>query len=293
MRNQQTLYVHESPDLDAFFSLCAAWEFIPYARDAKIEFVPVNWNGRGMGPDDMAFDMEAGGRGIKGVRDADGKVHSCFATIVAQYASPEAQRALQELVQFVDTQDTDGSVVQKYAHMLPKDAQDMIQFTSINAVLRAFQNALGDDLLVLERMSEMFSGFLKSGKNRIRGREEADAAKYFHAGKIALLENPKKSGTINELFSRGVRVVVLVDGFDLRVKRGHGDEDGFRVDHPSLIAVIEQAGEKVSHEGGQGDWFAHSAGFLLARGGRKGERAKTPSKVNPYDLIDALEKILP
>lgn len=105
------IFTHFNVDLDAVCSVWAAREFIPGARSAAVEFRPANWDGNGMSEGDLALDMEADGRGIKGEKESDGIVHSCFASIVSQYASPADQAALANLVRFVDAQDSRGSAV--------------------------------------------------------------------------------------------------------------------------------------------------------------------------------------
>ena len=79
------IFTHVNPDLDALMSVVAARLYYPAARGAEIILKPANWDGAGMDPDDIAVDMEAGGRGMKGEK-GDGVVHSCFALIMTKYA---------------------------------------------------------------------------------------------------------------------------------------------------------------------------------------------------------------
>ena len=133
------IFTHFNVDLDAVCSVWAVRQFIPGARDAAIEFRPANWDGAEMAEDDIAVDIPAGGRGIKGEKGKNEIVHSCFASIVAKHAPPEDQSALASLVRFVDAQDAHGSAVKFLAPEASREAQETLAMTGLNAVLRALQ----------------------------------------------------------------------------------------------------------------------------------------------------------
>lgn len=278
------LYTHLSVDLDAVCSVWAARQFIPGAKDATVEFRPANWDGNDMTNGDLALDIEAGGRGLKGEKGEGGIVHSCFALIVAKYAPPVDQSALASLVRFVDAQDAHGSAVKFLAPEASREAQEVLAMTGINAVLRALQAThLRNDALVCERMSEILSGMLQAGRARQRAAAEADKAKVLDGGKVAIVVNSREFATNGILFEeRGIRVIVYVDGNNLGIIR-EGSET-LRMDHPELRAVVEAAGEAS-------EWFAHPAGFLFCRGSRKAP-AKNPSKVNSRTLAEVAAKLL-
>jgi hypothetical protein len=278
------IYTHLSLDLDAVCSVWAVRQFIPGAKDAVVEFRPANWDGNEMADGDLAVDIEAGGRGMKGEKGEGDIVHSCFATIVAQYASPADQSALANLVRFVDAQDAHGSAVKFLAPEASREAQEVFAITSLNAVLRALQATHPrNDALVCERMSEILSGMLQLGRARERAKAESDRAEVLPGGKVAIVTNAREFATNGLLFEeRGVRVIVYVDGNNLGVIR-HGDES-LRMDHPEIRAIVEAVGETS-------EWFAHPAGFLFCRGSRKAP-AKNPSKVNPRKLAEVAAKLL-
>jgi hypothetical protein len=277
------IYTHVNVDLDAVCSVWAAREFIPGAGQAPVIFRPANWDGEGLEEGDLALDIPAGGRGIKGEKDADGRVHSCFATLVKKHASPEDQWALQPLVDFVDAQDTHGSAVKFLAPGLSRRNQAALASTGINAVLRALQSInRQNDLVVCKLMWEILSGLLKSFQARQRAELEADRASMFLGNTIALIENAREFSTNGVLFERGVRFILYVDGNNLGLVR-EGTET-LRMDHPTIRRVVENAGEAE-------EWFAHPAGFLFCRGSRKAP-ATEPSRVYPKDLIRALSHIL-
>lgn len=278
------LYTHFVVDLDAVCSVWAARQFIPGVKDAVVEFRPANWDGNDMAEGDLALDIDAGGRGMKGEKGENGIVHSCFAMIVAKFASPADQSALASLVRFVDAQDAHGSAVKFLAPEASREAQETLAMTSLNAVLRALQATHPrNDAIVVERMSEILSGMLQAGRARQRAAAEADKAEIVGGGKVAIVVNSREFATNGILFEeRGVRVIVYVDGHNLGLIR-HGDES-LRMDHAELRAVVEAAGET-------GEWFAHPAGFLYCRGSRKAP-AENPSKVNPRTLAEIAARLL-
>jgi hypothetical protein len=237
-----------------------------------------------MAESDLALDIDAGGRGMKGEKGEGGIVHSCLASIVAKEASPADQSALASLVRFVDAQDAHGSAVKFLAPEASREAQETLAMTGLNAVLRALQATHSrNDALVVERMSEILSGMLQAGRARERAAVEADKAEVLDGGKVAIVVNSREFATNGVLFEeRGVRVIVYVDGHNLGVIR-EGSET-LRMDHVELRAVVEAAGETS-------EWFAHPAGFLFCRGSRKAP-AENPSKVNPRTLAEVAAKLL-
>ena len=221
---------------------------------------------------------------MKGTQGENGVVHSCFAEIVAQYASPSDQAALEKLVQFVDAQDAHGSAVKFLAPEADREAQEVLAMTGLNAVLRALQAVNPrNDAVVVEKMSEILSGMLKAGRARQRAVAEADRAEILEGGKVAIVVNSREFATNGILFDeRGVRVIVYVDRNNLGLIRQA--DVTLRMDHPELRAIVEEAGEAD-------EWFAHPAGFLFCRGSRKAP-AESPSKVNPRVLAETVARLL-
>jgi hypothetical protein len=299
-------------DLDAVCSVWAAKQFIDGTQNAAVDFRAANWDGSEMAEGDLALDIAAGGRGMKGETGEGGIVHSCFASIVEQYASTADQLALANLVSFVDAQDAHGSAVKhllrprgdivydyergygadpeffaesSYVAGQPSgEGVQVLAMTGLNAVLRAFQSTHPrNDSMVVERMSEVFSGMLKAGRARQRAALEADKVTILEGGLVAICWNNREFATNGILFDeRNVRVIVYVDGHNLGIIR-RGNET-LRMDHPELLAVVEKAGESS-------EWFAHSAGFLFCRGSRKAP-AENPSKVDPRELARVAASVL-
>jgi len=270
-----TIYTHMSVDIDAVASVWAARQFVPGFREAKVEFRPVNWDGTGAAEGSLLLDMSAG---TKGVKDPDGTVHSCFKSLVLAYAPAEARQVLAKLVAFIDAQDAYGSAVRHLAPGIGEEAGEVLAATGLNAVLRAFQwTCRNDDAAVVAKMSEIFSGMFEAGLSRQRAQMEADQARVFGQGRVAIVENSKEYATNGVLFEQGVEVVVYVDGNNLGVVRRN--DVVLRMDHPDIRRVVAEGGE-------EGEWFAHPAGFLYCRGSRKAP-AESPSQVAPAALAEA------
>ncbi|MBM3256260.1 MAG: hypothetical protein FJZ04_02220 [Candidatus Moranbacteria bacterium] len=301
------IYTHLNVDLDACASVWAAKDFVSGARDATVELRPANWNGAEMEEGDLALDIEAGGKGLKGEKGVSGIVYSCFATVVAKYASPEDQAALAELTIFVNLQDATGNaynhlldyrwipdgIIYKYRQVrneLKEEVGSQANFaagilsaTGLNAVLRAFQATHPrNDALVVERMGEIFSGLLANGRARYRAEVEANQAKILPGGRVAIVTDSKEFGTNGVLFERGVRAVVYQDGPNIGLIR-RGDET-LRMDHPLIREIVIAAGELD-------EWFAHPAGFLFCRGSRKAP-AEQQSRVDPRAIAAAADRAL-
>lgn len=271
------IYTHMNVDLDAVASV---WWMLRFKfPGAEIVFVPANWDGSGMEAGDVAVDIEAGGKGIKGELKG-GVRHSCFSTLVLQHGTTEDMQALASLMAFVDAQDAYGSA---YTHFVPEakpEARRVLLHCGVNAVLRAFQAMhYNDDMVVCERMSEIFDGMLKNGRNRRRAEEEAQTAEIV-GGRVAILRDPKSvTTTIILLEEHGLDVVIYADGCNLGAVRRN--DLRVRMDHPAIRAATN----------GEDGWFFHPAGFLAARGTRKAP-ATTPSRVDPNALAQAVLEAL-
>jgi len=287
------VYTHINVDLDAVASVWAARQFMG-AQDAELVFVPADWDGNGFEDGDLALDIRAGGRGIKGTEREDGTVGSCFAFLVAHHASASDRDALLYLSMFVEIQDSNGRAIEYLASGAMEFDQKTLDAVSINSVLRALQATHPrNDALIVERMSEIFSGMLESRRARQRAKIEANDAELIGEALVAIVRDKKEFATNAILFERGVRVIVYVDtheGGDVAdigvVREGSMT---LRMDDPALVEVIHAAGEQLGD--GNGTWFAHPAGFMIAWGTRKAP-ATSPSRVRPQDLALAAARLL-
>lgn len=281
---------HVSVDMDAAGSAWAARKFIPGADKAELVFVPANWDGAEMEKGDYAVDIYAGGKGIKGAKDSNGRTHSCFRTIVERYALREDRQALRHLVAFIDAGDSTGNAFKAMFPNTTTEEQNRLHATSLGIVFAAIKCQYGtNDNLVVERWSEILDGILQMGRDEQKA--IAQAREIPVVGGVAIVCNTPS--TIRRILFQefGARMVVFVNKNTVGINRAENEKT--RTDHPAIRAVVEAAGEHVSErDGGEpGKWFAHPYGFLFCWGSHKAP-AKTASKVKPEDLANAVRKAL-
>lgn len=275
------IYTHINPDLDAACSVWAARTFGGF-RQAAVQFVPANWDGASLREEDIAVDIEAGGRGHKGVLLPDGHRLSAFSALLQHFmVRSEVMGALSCVGQFVDAQDAHGSAVNHLAPEASKAARQVLGATGLGAVWRAIQWQRSNDESALEAFGRVLDGLLHNGISRVRGEYEADRVQTLN-GRVAIVRNAKHFATNGILFERGIQAIVFVDGYNLGLCRR--DDVALRMDHPDLRSVVEDEGEL-------GEWFAHPAGFLFARGTRKAP-AHSPSRVDPRQLATQVDLLL-
>ena len=276
--------------------------------------------------EDHALDIDVQGRGNKGFKGKDGTVYSCFAslqTINAGGASAngwdrEHMLAIREFSRFVDIQDSKGHAIQHIVEdatevagmtfhemegyspevWIDEDKLLPIKATGLTSVIHALSSSLKTDAALLEAVMPIFDGFLANGLSRLRAEKEAAEAEIISVtseaeqaevkGKVAIVRDSKEFATNGILFSDyGVKAVVFVDGNNMGITRARDVKVPCSNEHTR--AVIEASGEGWQDDGGQ--WFAHSAGFLLARGTHKAPM-ESPSSIAPRELAEAMSKAL-
>lgn len=285
------IFTHVSVDIDAASSVWAARTFIPGADKAEVVFVPANWDGKEMEKGDYAVDIYAGGKGIKGARDANGRTHSCFQTIVERYALREDRLALRRLVAYIDAEDATGNAIKVIAPNTTASEQRDIYAMTIGPAMFNVIKRLNpdDDVAVVNEMSRYFDGILQMGRDEQNA--IAQAREIPVVGGVAIVYN--MPSMVRRMLSQefGARMVVFQNKNTVGINRAENEQ--VRTDHPTIRAAVESTGERVSkREGGEpGKWFAHAYGFLLCWGSNKAP-AMTPSKVNPEDLAKAVRKAL-
>lgn len=287
------IMTHYRVDIDNVLSILALVTFHPkFQKEREVRFVEANWNGL-MPEDAIALDIEAGGRGIKGKRDADGTTHSCFAEVVARFAPADDQKALAGLVRIIDTHDAYGEIFAHFCPGLDMELADALENSSVLGVFRSFKGTVGrgerGDYRMLESMQPIFEGILKNARARVRAEQiiqEGKQVRISQRARVALVDNVQNHRVMDVLFKQhGIRAAIYRDGNNLGVLKPNAEK--IRVDHPKLIKVIKEAGEQVD---GKNGWFAHTGGFLLCRGSSK-NMALSPSKVDPNKLFMVLESI--
>ena len=99
--------------------------------------------------------------------------------------------------------------------------------------------------------------------------------------KVAIVEN--KPHTVNQILfeHKNVDFIIFKDGNNLGITRNA------LIDEPDLNKLKPHLEKMLREKGAENEikeWFFHPAGFLVARGTRK-HPAKTPSVLNPHDLV--------
>ena len=171
----RTIYSHVGQDLDSTSSIFTVRKLVKGFSISVNEFVPADFDGKGMRPEDIAVDITVGGKGLKGNPDENGKVHSCFRLLIEKYASKELQETLHPLVQFIDSQDTFGSAYDTLCPGLKenKKTAEIFGLTGINQVFRALQTITAEeckarqgtvfDETIYNKMIPIYEGFFKGG----------------------------------------------------------------------------------------------------------------------------------
>ena len=266
----------------------AARVFIPGVTDGTpVIFRPANWDGDGMCKEDLALDITAGGQGIKGEQDSDGTIHSCFASVISQYAGKGDQRALRDLVYFVDIRDTYGSVMQRLVPNVSGRALSVLNATGLGGIFCALQTANSyDDSLVVEDMGKILSGMWERGRTRKWAKRQARAkareAEILPGGRVALAINLPRS--VNGVLFREHKISAIVFVSKKNVGVLREGSMTFRTDDPEIRAVVDAVGEGK-------EWFAHPKGFLYCRGSSKAV-VESESRVNPRALAEATNRVL-
>ncbi len=274
MEKKKKIFTHEWVDIDAVASLWFALRFMLEEQDVEILFVPARWNGIDLEPQDLALDISAGGKGIKG-RMYKGRVHSCLEELVNRYADQKTKEKLSSLVRSIDQHDAYGN----------KERYKGDYFSLLRMALRSLRAVHGkDDRLICSRMFELLDGVYKL----IDGQKEAKKIIYNSVdtvGKTAIIFNPGDSSSHRGyLYRMGYPAVIYVDGSDMGLLvQDELIRKGLRADHPEILKLIEDIGEKDC-------WHAHPTGYMFSWGARKSTR-ETSSSLDPYDLARTVERL--
>jgi len=268
------LYTHVAPDVDAAASVWAARKYMG-ATSFELRLVPAGWNGNELTDDDIAVDIVAGGRGIKGK-----EAGSAFKAIMETHAPKEDRDAIWWLIEYVTIQDSHGSVVR---HLVPEATSKTVAIlsgSSLNSVLQVLKREFSTHEEWIQAVGRIFSALLEEGQSRLRGEKEAERATWF--GSVAVIKNSDEPSASSHLFGKGAIVVVYADGLNLGAVR-RADQPNVRLNDPRIMAVIP--------EDERPKWFAHEDGFLLACGTRKSP-ATEASRVTPEELALAISATL-
>ena len=271
MKTKKRVYTHVSVDIDAVSSLWLLSRFLVPREEIEIVFVPANWNGDGFEAGDMAVDIEAGGRGIKGERDKNGFIHSSFASLLKRIKDQRARKILKNLASMIDQHDAFGQV---------KRGKSISSFIGLTIVLNSLKSYhKNNDKVVVSRMFEILDGLYQVSLSKNHFRE--NITNHLEVvGKTALLiSDGQKNFPIRSLFNRGFEAVIYIDGYNMGLLVPAGQS----VNQTELVEFIKKSGELD-------EWYFHPAGYMLARGTRKSP-VITSSWVDPYELARKWEEI--
>jgi len=283
------IITHSHVDADAAASVWAVKKFVPDCEDSSVIFERADWNWCEVGKKDMIVDIRAGGRWIKGVCDASGKVHSAFASILTQFASEKERKALKDITEAIYLEDSTGWIMKTLCPEESKETVEIIESFGLRNIIMALRARHGNnDALICDRIGEILDGKLILGLEKIEvmaiAAEDPDIVTILEGGNVAVINGNKFWHLHDYMFSeKWVCVVVIKDGNNLLVLRKRWEK--FNLDAMRLLHIIEDAGETISEE----QWFSHSAGFMISWWS-KAAPAKTSSKVDPMELAKAVNE---
>ncbi len=289
---KRRIYTHVSGDLDAYTSIWFASRFLkkdgkkicflPFSKEKEEEiiFISASWNGYELRENDLALDIYAGGHGIKGDIDSQGRVHSCFFKLVSEYGDDEAKKILLSLAKAVDKHDM-GFLSSSFASSDNENKLD-----SFIALKWMLNNLSEDDEWRKNVFFDFLDNFYQDGVNKLTSKQVI-LDNTIKVGEVAIFvkdKDQKKFSNRNELFNLlGFSAKVYVDGNHLGVViKNDLVDSGLRADHPYVRSVVEKAGEIEQ-------WFSHPSGFMYSWSCEKAPKDQS-SKVDPYELAVAFEK---
>ncbi|MFA5947303.1 MAG: hypothetical protein WC813_04795 [Patescibacteria group bacterium] len=298
-------------NMDTAFSVALVGCLVPEFENAEIFFRDAGWSWQ-MGPMEVAIDLDAGGVSFMAEPDSEGRVRSTFDLIRKTYG-PQANDkrvvdALEPLAQYLDNQKAYGSEgIRMIAPSLTEaDAENVSDFTLAGVfrresrAIRGRAKRLGEspewaDYQIVcwardhlrEYISEKIS-YMNAEANVVRAIHRKKIIMQ-EGGAVALCLDPIKF--VQEVLFRnyGIRAVVIVEDTDNIVVR-RKDSEQTRMDHLFIREVLGRFGEKIGN--GQNDWFSHPSGFLLAWQTRRGEQRGRGTKVDPWDMAEAVERAI-
>ncbi len=180
---KRRIFTHQNLDLDAVFSVlavikyCFKETFSNFFSDKcwrdRIILVKADWNGNEMLESDIAVDIEAGGKGKKGEVSIGERVDSAFLEIMNEFAPFEDQRALENIVLYINEHDATGSAIGSLIDKSVSYRNDFMKIFhdgSIEGVFRAAQSSMkyNDPKKIVQMFSYIFEGYLINGRKYLK-----------------------------------------------------------------------------------------------------------------------------
>ena len=270
---QRTIHTHQFVDSDAVASVWAYKRYaVPETQEVKVEFATAGEK-FDLQPTDIYLDIDGG---IKGRKESDGRIHSCFKYLLDVYAPQEEREALKYLSEYIDQIDAYGP-----GNVLKPLGTDVAKIVSENTLGQILENLRHSDLRadgdIYSVFEKIFDGVLERGKLRMEAQQEISRAEFPFGPNIAIIKDRKNPFSIDSLFERGAKVVIYTDGDNIGVVRKDGEDF-------SLKDMLEK--ELGDQEAG---WFFHDHGFLAARGTFKNPSG-SKSSIEPERIAEILSR---
>lgn len=264
---------HSNPDIDAVASVWVAKKIL--GINAPIRFEPQNYTPK---KGDLVLDMH---QGIKG----NDENPSCAAYLIQTYSSQQEKEALSPLCEYLNT--VDSGNLQTTINDLGEEAE-MFRDTGILTTLSALkcskmkeEEILRIMFLILDKIRKNLISRYNSKKALKNGK---GMEKVSECGRVAIIrDNRPLSNTFLE--GEGT-IVVSICRNNLGIITRDNALKTFRegMSSATFKRVAKEAGE-------ESEWYEDPRGFLFCRGSDSVQQ-KTPSKVNPKDLLRAAEQFL-
>ena len=207
----------------------------------------------------------------------DGSAPSTARILWEKFKLPEWAKYLVELADYSDT----GKVLR-----LPAP----VKYFHLTGYINALRTWGCDDIGVMHRILDVLDVYVTMLKKLVEAEKLIEDVQIIGIGdkyKVAIVEN--KTHTVNQILfeHENVDFIIFKDGNNLGITRNALiDKPDLNKLRPHLEKMLREKGKPEEFK----EWFFHPAGFLVARGTRK-HPAKTPSVLDPYDLVVLLANI--
>jgi len=230
------IYTHLSLDLDAASAVSLYLLDNHMLSCEDVVFVPADFDGKDMATEDVAIDIYAGGKGIKGTKSA-------FSTVLNNEVENKYKSAFTNVSYFIDIVDTTHGLSSRE---LPNDGVPTMLDT-----FRWLKKSCNSDKYLLQQWSHVISGIWHSHKDYLKAVSAAKTAVW--EGNVAIIKGIVPLQTSTLLFNSGAELVVYESGFNMGVMRS-----------PKCNVHIGRKLKDFLPE-----WFHHPDGFLSCWGTNK------------------------
>lgn len=294
------VWTHQGVDLDAVISVWLVLRFMYPGLEYELIFVPAGYNGTSIDGDDIAVDIEAGGKGIKSSIDKDGNKHSsCYTIFRRACLSDDNYRALCSLISVVDKRDIYGklSLVPEDIGHKKDDGDALNKVEGLSFALRVFKNHYKEeenaDELVCEKMFDVLDSLLEETLESKKFKAEVER-KSFRCGNVFVVETSQRFSVARHVFNNPdnkayIYVNPQKNSLGVYLSDDFYHNDGFRLRFKDLKPIVAQFNENIGK--GENEWFLHEDGFLFAWGTKKDIRPK-PSKIRPEELALEINRLI-